>query len=159
MVQTAGFGGGGGGVSFPVVFFDGERETEIGNVVVYPSLDFKRFQSLLSQKIGISPQQFSVHLWLPESRRKIPVTGKFIFGAISREKGCSFVVVLKRSRRERRRKNHHDDAYPDDVAFFAGLPASTKPAPPENVMILRRNDDGFAALGFGRNQDILLLYV
>nr|POE95856.1 hypothetical protein CFP56_23604 [Quercus suber] len=29
---------------------------------VYPSLQFKGFQSILSQKIGISPHQFSVYL-------------------------------------------------------------------------------------------------
>lgn len=124
------------GVSFPVVFFDGERETNIGNAVVYPDMDFKSFQSVLSQKIGISPHQFSVYLADQRSsrspRKKIPITGKSNFSAISREKTCIFLVVLKRSRRERRRNNP------------SAIVQQNKIEPPANVMILKRNhvEDG-----------------
>lgn len=154
--------GGGGGVSFPVVFFDGERESQIGSVTVYPSMEFKRFQTLLSQKIGISPHQFSVHLSSPESRRRIPITGKVNFGAISREKNCFFVVVLKRSRRERRRKNHHHHRHDfhyddDDLVLYskanAAAAATDRPPMgrnlPPNVMLLRRD----AGIDLGHRHD------
>ncbi|KAH7512246.1 hypothetical protein FEM48_Zijuj12G0070000 [Ziziphus jujuba var. spinosa] len=132
---------GGGGVAFPLVFFDGERETDIGNIVVYPTLEFKRFQSMLSQKIGISPHQFSVYLSSQDTGRRIPITGRVNFGAISREKGYSFLVVLKRSRRERRRRSQQESA--GDVYFTSPMkPPPQKPVkknPPDNVMLLRRD--------------------
>ncbi|EXB38191.1 hypothetical protein L484_004096 [Morus notabilis] len=131
-----------GGVSFPVVFFDGEHETEIGSIAVYAAMEFKRFQALLSQKIGISPHQFSVHLSSPESCRKIPITGKVNFGAICREKGCFFVVMLKRSRRPRRRKSHHHHQdFLDDVILYPNADHSPmiNKNPPPNVMLLRRD--------------------
>ena len=102
-----------GGASVPVVFFDGERESNIGSVFVYPTLEFKGFQSIMSRKIGISPHQFSVYLAVGDEgggehqHWKIPVTGKFNFAAISCEKEDEerfFLVVLKRSRHERRRR-------------------------------------------------------
>ncbi|MBA0740104.1 hypothetical protein Gogos_013326 [Gossypium gossypioides] len=54
MVEAAAVGGvvAGGGVPFPVVFFDGECETGIGNVVIHPAMDFKAFQSILSRGGG-----------------------------------------------------------------------------------------------------------
>ncbi|PON43331.1 hypothetical protein PanWU01x14_275290 [Parasponia andersonii] len=140
MVEIAG-----GGVSFPIVFFDGESETDIGSFAVSPTLDFKRFQSVLSRKIGISPHQFSVYLSSPETRKRIPITGKFNFGAISSEKGCFFVVVLKRSKRERRRRSLTHQNLPEDL-YYSSSPAtaanphrSIKKAPPENVTLLRRD--------------------
>ncbi|KAF3442740.1 hypothetical protein FNV43_RR16657 [Rhamnella rubrinervis] len=125
-------------VSFPVVFCDGECESNIGVVVVYPTLEFKRFQSELSQMIGISPHQFSVYLSSQETRRRIPITGKFNFGAISSEKGCFFLVVLKRSRRERRRRSPLE--IPEDVYFTSSMKSQQpiKKSPPDNVMLLRR---------------------
>lgn len=139
-----------GGVSFPVVFHDGERESDIGSVIVSSSTEFKNFQSILSKMIGISSHQFTVYLAeykisLDSSakiRRRIPITGKVNFGAISGEKNSFFLVVLKRSRRERRRKVHENE----DDYYFASV-TKTKPKtnqpkkknPPENVMLLRRN--------------------
>uniref|UniRef100_A0A2N9FCH5 DUF7138 domain-containing protein n=1 Tax=Fagus sylvatica TaxID=28930 RepID=A0A2N9FCH5_FAGSY len=78
-----------------------------------PDFGIKGFQSIISRKIGISPHQFSVYLAVGDEgggehqHWKIPVTGKFNFAAISREKEDEerfFLVVLKRSRRERRRR-------------------------------------------------------
>ncbi|KAM1638694.1 hypothetical protein PS1_008683 [Malus domestica] len=136
------------GVSFPVVFSDGETETDIGDLVVYPKLDFSRFLSALSQKIGILPGQFTVFLSSPETRQRIPVTGKVNFSAISREKNCFFLVELKRSRRERRRKNHnyqvphhHQDFREDEYRNTASLGAQNpinKNLHLENVMLLKR---------------------
>ncbi|GFY97957.1 hypothetical protein Acr_12g0004980 [Actinidia rufa] len=80
--------GDGRGANFPVMFSDGEREINIGSVTIHPSLEFKTFQSGLSNKIGISPNQITVYLVylkntnLPmEGRRQIPVTSKMNFAA------------------------------------------------------------------------------
>ncbi|KAM3357384.1 hypothetical protein P3S68_020314 [Capsicum galapagoense] len=101
---------GGAGPEFPVVFYDGEREMNIGSIHIYPLLQFKAFQLMLSQRIGISPNQISIYLCdrkinsKLEDRRRIPVTGKANFGIICREIDCFFLVVLKRSRKSRNRK-------------------------------------------------------
>ncbi|KAF5750581.1 hypothetical protein HS088_TW03G00920 [Tripterygium wilfordii] len=117
------------GVSFPVVFYDGETEAGIGEVVVYPSLDFKTFQSILSRKIGISSNQFSTYLAdSKKPRSKIPITAKVNFAAVSRERNCFFLVVLKRSRRDRR-KNYN----------IQNEITNKKMNPHANVMLLRRD--------------------
>lgn len=97
--------------SFPVVLFDGEHEIDIGNVLVHPSLGFKRFQTIISQKIGISPNQISTSLVRrkkarssPEIRRKVPIDESSDFAAIARERDCFVLVILKRSRRRRSRR-------------------------------------------------------
>ncbi|KAK0584883.1 hypothetical protein LWI29_020307 [Acer saccharum] len=107
---------------FPVIFFDGDREINIGNVVVHPSLDYKSLQSTFSRKIGLSPNQFSVFLADRKTSRKIPITGKANFSAISREKDCLFLVVMRGSRdsRSRRQKRQPEQ-------------------PVSDVMLLRRN--------------------
>ncbi|KAL0316049.1 UNVERIFIED_CONTAM: hypothetical protein Scaly_1981600 [Sesamum calycinum] len=140
---------GGGGRAFPVVFFDGEREMDIGDVKINPALEYKRFQLLLSEKIGISPNQISIYLInrkknpkapFSEDRRRIPVTGKVNFGSICRQKECSFFVVLKRSRKSRNRRERMINS----VDFANFLPqvelsrASVHPLP-ENLILLRRN--------------------
>ncbi|KAG2686708.1 hypothetical protein I3760_09G020100 [Carya illinoinensis] len=130
------------GVSFPVVFFDGEREMSIGHVVVHPSLEFKNFQSILSRKIGISPHQFSVYLavkYRSETLRKIPITGKVNFAAISREKDCFFLVILKRSRRERKRRTRKEFQGDEYHASSMSVVQRRNKKVPENVMLLRRD--------------------
>ncbi|KAK4377782.1 hypothetical protein RND71_004078 [Anisodus tanguticus] len=114
----------GKGSVFPVIFFDGEREINIGNIRVQPTLVFKPFQLMLSERIGISPNQISIYVCDRkgskfEDRQKIPVTSKANFAVISREKHCFFLLVLKRSRKSRNRK--------------------TTPLIKENVFLLRRN--------------------
>ncbi|KAI3511996.1 hypothetical protein L1887_19158 [Cichorium endivia] len=95
---------------FPVVLFDGERETDVGNVKIHQDLLFKEFQMKLSQMIGISYNNLTTYLVdskkskISPERRKILITGKVNFAVIVREKNCYFLVVLKRSRRDRRRK-------------------------------------------------------
>ncbi|GAV57318.1 hypothetical protein CFOL_v3_00856 [Cephalotus follicularis] len=136
------------GVPCPVVFNDGETEMNIGNLVVYPSTNFKGFQSALSHKIGISPTQFTVYL--VDGRkfsagggvrfsRRIPVTAKSNFSAISREGESLFLVVLKRSRRDRRRQNTSDDV------------GSRRWDPPANMRLLRRNE----SCGYGMSEEVL----
>ncbi|KAE8689950.1 Nudix hydrolase [Hibiscus syriacus] len=125
-------GGAGREVPFPIVFFDGECETGIGEVVVHPTMDFKAFQSILSRKIGISPHQFTVYITASNNpRNRVPVTGKVNFSAVSREKDCFFLVVLKRSRRSRTRRGKKAESSP-----------AMKKEPPANAMLLRRGDGG-----------------
>ncbi|KAE8680628.1 Nudix hydrolase [Hibiscus syriacus] len=124
-------GGAGRPVPFPVVFFDGECETGIGELVVHPAMDFKAFQSILSRKIGISPHQFTVYITDGNNpRNRVPVTG-IDFSAVSRENDCFFLVVLKRSRRWRTRRGRKVEPS-----------HATKKEPPANAMLLRRGDGG-----------------
>lgn len=131
---------GGAGPEFPVVFFDGEREMNIGSIRVYPLLEFKAFQLMLSQRIGISPNQISIYLCDRKSskfedRRRIPITGKSNFGLIAVEKNCFFLVVLKRSRKSRNKKAAK-------MEFAGGIS-------PENLILLRRTDPEMNHLGYG----------
>lgn len=141
--------------SFPVVFFDGEREVDIGTVAVHPALGFKKFQAVISQKIGIAPHQISTFLVRrkkarasPEVRRKVPIDESSDFAAIARERDCFVLAVLRRSRRERRgrsRRGHrHDAAAAGGGEADAGLKKAVSiasAAVPEK-MILRRNPAG-----------------
>ncbi|CAL1360403.1 unnamed protein product [Linum trigynum] len=126
-------------LSFPVVLFDGEQEINVGRVVLLPSMNFKAFQSIISDRIGLSPNQFSVHV-ADRHRRgfQIPVTGKTNFSAITRNKGYFFLVLLKRSRRERRRRSPAAAA----VRKTAESQHRFDP-PPGNVMLLRRGGGGY----------------
>ncbi|PIM98634.1 hypothetical protein CDL12_28881 [Handroanthus impetiginosus] len=136
---------GGSGPSFPVVFFDGEREMNIGEVKIHPTLEYKPFQHMLSQKIGISPNQISIYLifrkknpnWpFSEDRRRIPITGKVNFALICRQKDCSFLVVLKRSRKSRNRRERMIEGVEfSDNEFSPPMMHSV----PENLMLLRRD--------------------
>ncbi|CAN4109458.1 unnamed protein product [Withania somnifera] len=87
----------GKGTVFPVIFFDSEREVNVGNIRIQPTFVFKPFQLMISERIGISPNQISIYLCDRkggcsefEDRRRIPVTGKANFAMISREKNCFF---------------------------------------------------------------------
>ncbi|CAN4113969.1 unnamed protein product [Withania somnifera] len=132
---------GGAGPEFPVVFFDGEREMNIGSIRIYPLLEFKAFQLMLSQRIGISPNQISIYLADEKSskfedRRRIPITGKANFGLISREKDCFILVVLKRSRKSKNKKTVVKTGYAGGFS-------------PENLILLRRTNPEINHLGFG----------
>ncbi|CAA0818786.1 Unknown protein [Striga hermonthica] len=140
----------GGWTSFPVVFFDGEKEINIGDVKVDPTLEYKPFQHMLSQKIGISPNQISIYLvdrgrsrrtLFAEDRRRIPITGKVNFGLICRQKNCSFLVVLKRSRKSRSRRERAANGV-EFAGFFSDGEFLQHPQMrpvPENLVLLRRN--------------------
>ncbi|XP_051148344.1 uncharacterized protein LOC127263392 [Andrographis paniculata] len=140
---------GGGATAFPVLFYDGERELDIGDVEISPMLEYKPFQQMLSQKIGISPNQISTYLVnrgrnhksaFAEDRRRFPITGKVNFASICRQRGCSFLVVLKRSRKSRnRRERMLSDAEISDYSpenEFSPNPAIPVPA---NLILLRRS--------------------
>ncbi|RDX67295.1 hypothetical protein CR513_53850, partial [Mucuna pruriens] len=115
----------GGSVSFAVVYFDGNREINVGTVTVDPSLNFKTLLSLISQRIGISPHQFSVYLAAVGSDRKIPVTAKVNLAAVRRD-GAAHYFFVKRSKRAKK-------------ASANGKDANLKTNPPEKVMLLRRS--------------------
>ncbi|GJT57214.1 hypothetical protein Tco_0992268 [Tanacetum coccineum] len=97
-------------VVFPLVLYDGEREIDVGHVKIRASLDFKQFQMMLKETIGISYNNLTTYFVdsnktkVPSERRKTLVTGKVNFAVLMQEKDCYFLVVLKRSRRDRRRK-------------------------------------------------------
>ncbi|KAI7992922.1 hypothetical protein LOK49_LG12G01959 [Camellia lanceoleosa] len=137
----------GGGANFPVVFYDGEREINMGSVRIEASQDFKNFQSGLSQKIGISPNQITIYLVdckkpksSTEVRRKIPVTGKMNFAAVVKETDCFFLAVLKRTRRNRRPKpKQKQGGSGSGVEFVDYLP--------EKLLLLRRNEPELNNLG------------
>ncbi|KAL3642748.1 hypothetical protein CASFOL_013563 [Castilleja foliolosa] len=140
----------GRGPSFPVVFFDGEREMNIGDVKINPTLEYKQFQVMLSQKIGVSPNQISIYLVdrkrNPKSsftgdRRRTPITGKVNFGLICHQKDCCFLVVLKRSRRSRNRRERTFNGE-DFADFWSESDFSSPPRiqlMPQNVVLVRRN--------------------
>ncbi|EEF29839.1 uncharacterized protein LOC8275751 [Ricinus communis] len=124
-------------MSFPAVLFDGEQETSLGNILISPSLNFKVLQSIISEKLVLSPHQFSIYLTdTKKNGMRIPVTGKIDFSTISREKDCIFLVVLKRSRRDRRRKTR-------EVSAAEMLQGRYDP-PPANMMLLRRDGNSVA---------------
>lgn len=119
---------------FPLAFYDGECELKIGHVDIRSSLDYKSFQQVLSQKIGISPNQMSIYLvdrkkskQYHQDQRKILITGRASFRLILKEKDCAILVVLKRSRRDRRRRSK------------LGNVESSYCVEPENFILLRRN--------------------
>ncbi|ONK71327.1 uncharacterized protein A4U43_C04F7340 [Asparagus officinalis] len=94
---------------FPVVFFDGDRDVDIGSIAVTASLDFRKFQSMIAQKIGASPHQISISLVRrkkarssPEIQRKVPIDELTDFSAIALERDC-FVLVVRRGSRSGRR--------------------------------------------------------
>ncbi|TKY53156.1 hypothetical protein E2542_SST24680 [Spatholobus suberectus] len=114
----------GGSASLAVVYSDGNREINVGTVAVDPSLNFKGLLALLSQRIGISPHQFSVYLAAVGSDRKIPVTAKVNLAAVRRD-GAGHYFFVKRSKRAK--KASGKDA---------------KKNPQEKVMLLRRSAAG-----------------
>ncbi|XP_074590537.1 uncharacterized protein LOC141846403 [Curcuma longa] len=104
-------------VYFPVVFFDGDREIDVGSVPLYSSLGFKKFQAVVSQRIGVAAQQISLSLVRrkkarvsPDVRRKVPIDETSDFASIVCERDCFILAALRRPRRERRgrsrRKGH-----------------------------------------------------
>ncbi|CAL5207465.1 unnamed protein product [Lathyrus oleraceus] len=91
----------GGGKQFPVVYCDGEREFDLGILMVDPTMNIKSILFILSQKIGISPYQFSVFIADNNTNRKIPFTAKLSLDTVTRDGGAEYIYV-KRSRRSKK---------------------------------------------------------
>ncbi|CAL9136053.1 unnamed protein product [Musa acuminata subsp. burmannicoides] len=131
--------------SFPVLFFDGDREIDMGSISVTPSLGFGKFQAVISQRIGVAPHQISMSLVRrrkagasSEVRRKVPIDETSDLGAIARERDCFVLAVLRRPRRERRgRSRRRNRAGDDGMEGRKDVPEMT---------ILRRNPAGSGGL-------------
>ncbi|MFS7928645.1 hypothetical protein Hanom_Chr04g00323161 [Helianthus anomalus] len=116
-------------VEFLVVFYDGDRQTDVvsvGNITINPLLDFKQFQKMLKETIGISYNNLTTYLIDNNSspdRRKILITGKVNFAVIALEQNYFFLVVLKQSRRDRRRKpnNNNNNILINKQALFVPI--------------------------------------
>lgn len=116
---------------YPVIFFDGEQEQDKGFVGIHSVLTFKRFQSLLSQKTGVPPNQLSTvfvcrrTLKDSEKRQRLPINGNTNFNILlnqhnpNKERDCYFLVSLKKSKRERKgsRKRGAETDIPDEWEF------------------------------------------
>ncbi|RZC25799.1 uncharacterized protein LOC114393834 [Glycine soja] len=127
----------GGSTSVAVVYSDGSREINVGTVAVDPTLNFKSLLTLLSQRIGISPHQFSVYLAAVGTDRKIPVTAKLNLATVRRD-GATHYFFVKRSKRNKKangngkdaaKKNHHHPR-PENVILLRRAAASAVRDPP-----------------------------
>lgn len=113
---------------YPLIFFDGEQEQDKGFVGIHSVLTFKRFQSLLSQKTGIPPNQLSAvfvcrkTLKGSEKKQRLPINSNTNFNILlnqhnpNKERDCYFLVSMKRSKKERKgsRKRGAESEMPDD---------------------------------------------
>eukprot|EP00250_Pteridium_aquilinum_P006169 c16140_g1_i1 orf=256-1827(+) len=99
---------------YPVIFHDGEREHDKGHIGVHSVLTFKRFQALLSQKVGLAAGQVSAVFVCrrttkdTDKRQKLPINENTNFNIIlnqhnpKSEKDCYFLVSMKKSKKERK---------------------------------------------------------
>ncbi|KAL8125790.1 hypothetical protein AgCh_013175 [Apium graveolens] len=116
-------------------FYDGKCETNMGQVEIKSSVDYKAFQTILGQKIGISPNQMSIYFVdgnndsKPMHQRRILITGKSSFDLILQGKDCTVLVVLKRSRKDRRQRSK----FTNPASYYFNVPQ------PNNFCLLSRN--------------------
>ncbi|KAH7296496.1 hypothetical protein KP509_26G025400 [Ceratopteris richardii] len=100
---------------YPVIFHDGDREHEKGYIGLHSVLTFKRFQALLSQKVGLPAGQVSAVFVCRRTgkdadnkRQKLPINENTNFNIIlnqhnpKSEKDCYFLVSMKKSKKERK---------------------------------------------------------
>ncbi|WOL15656.1 hypothetical protein Cni_G24437 [Canna indica] len=133
--------------SFPVVFFDGDREIDVGPLPLLPSLGFKRFLAAVSQRIGVSPHQISLSLvrrkkarTSPDVRRKVPIDEATDLPALAHERDCFVLALLRRSRREKRGRSRRKSRA-GQVGIGGDGEEGEKKALPE-MKILRRSSVG-----------------
>ncbi|KAH0471080.1 hypothetical protein IEQ34_000803 [Dendrobium chrysotoxum] len=89
--------------SFPIIFFNGIKEVDVGNILMSPSISFKIFKRLISLKLGIPARQILTYLVRQnnarssmEIRRKVQINELSDFAVIIKERGCFILAVLKR---------------------------------------------------------------
>lgn len=100
---------------YPVIFHDGDREHDKGHIGVHSVLTFKRFQALLSQKVGLPAGQVTAVFVCRRTaretdnrRQKLPINENTNFNIIlnqhnpKSEKDCHFLVSMKKSKKERK---------------------------------------------------------
>ncbi|KAL3642754.1 hypothetical protein CASFOL_013569 [Castilleja foliolosa] len=130
----------------PVVFLDGggEREMNIGDVEINPTLEYKPFQIMLSHKMRISPNQISLHL-LHRKPYPQPTDNNYDrrrnngykadLGLICRSnKERCFLVVIKRYRRSSRSADKLADFLSSER--YLSLPPRMR-LMPENIVMIR----------------------
>ncbi|KAH0470985.1 hypothetical protein IEQ34_000708 [Dendrobium chrysotoxum] len=90
-------------VSFHIIFFNGIKEVDVGNILMSPSISFKIFKRLISLKLGIPARQILTYLVRQnnatssmEIRRKVQINELSDFAVIIKERGCFILAVLKR---------------------------------------------------------------
>eukprot|EP00250_Pteridium_aquilinum_P017321 c23570_g1_i1 orf=251-1870(+) len=125
---------------YPVIFYDGEFEHDKGQVGVHSVLSFKRFQSLLSQKVGFPAGQLSAVFvcshtakGMDTKRQKLPINENTNFNIILNQhnpmwdKDCHFLVSVKKPKRERksmRRRSADVELGKEDDLLFSCSDAS-----------------------------------
>lgn len=114
---------------YPIIFHDGDRDHDKGQIGLHSVLTFKRFQALLSQKIGVPANQLSTVFVCKrtakdiDKRQKLPINENTNFNIILNqhnpiwEKDCHFLVAMKKSKKERKgsRKRTAEADNGDDV--------------------------------------------
>ncbi|KAK1391537.1 hypothetical protein POM88_010593 [Heracleum sosnowskyi] len=131
----------------PLSFYDGKCEINIGQVKIDTSVDYKAFQSILSQKIGISPNQMSIYFVDRSNnpnlmhQRRILITGKASFNLILQGKDCTVLVVLKRSRKVRRQNSKLSNFANPSYDFNVNNLAQQH----DNLLLLSRNMPAYFA--------------
>lgn len=105
---------------YPVIFNDGEMDVDKGMVGIHSVLTYKRFQSLMSQKTGLSPAQLSSVFVCRRTaddeegggggkkQQRLPIGENTNFNIFLnqhnplREKDCYFLCSVKRGKKDRK---------------------------------------------------------
>ncbi|CAA3031879.1 Hypothetical predicted protein [Olea europaea subsp. europaea] len=126
----------------PVVFFDGVKEINCGNVVINVGLEHTQFVSNVCEKIGKSPHQVSIFLVknpyspAPDGPLVVPAKEDINFDFLCLQNDIIFLVVWKRL--ELMSRNPWEMTNGNGVAFFNELmtkhhhhdwPVRNEPAP------------------------------
>ncbi|KAJ1407878.1 hypothetical protein SESBI_23908 [Sesbania bispinosa] len=116
----------GGNTPFTVICSEGDREINLGTIVVDPSMNFKRFITLLSQRVGIPSYQLSVFLVPAGSDRKIPITTKVNLAYIAGY-GSAYYFFVKPSENFRKSLTSNKNP-PQNVVLLRGEAAASASA-------------------------------
>lgn len=98
--------------AFRVLFSDGDRDIDRGEVVIDPGVTLRGLQTLVGDLIGVSSHQIKLYLLRqkkapsgrspPEFRRKTPIGEGTDFAAVARQKGYAVLAQVKGTRKDRR---------------------------------------------------------
>eukprot|EP00242_Pyramimonas_sp_CCMP2087_P009471 CAMPEP_0198215388 /NCGR_PEP_ID=MMETSP1445-20131203/49491_1 /TAXON_ID=36898 /ORGANISM="Pyramimonas sp., Strain CCMP2087" /LENGTH=203 /DNA_ID=CAMNT_0043891087 /DNA_START=119 /DNA_END=727 /DNA_ORIENTATION=- len=125
---------------YPIYFFDGETEREVGYIGVHSVLTYKRFQSLMSQKISLPVNQLSAVFVCRrtvndvEKKQKLPINENTNFCIIlnqhnpSRERDAHFLISVKKSKKDRkgvRKKVVEDEDDEEEAGELVGSPSQS----------------------------------
>ncbi|CAA7396846.1 unnamed protein product [Spirodela intermedia] len=128
-------------VALRLVFANGSREVDVGEVAIDPGLGFRRLQFLVCDRIGVPAEQISLFLALRrkarsslEGGKRTPIDERTDFAALVREKDGVVLAQLKQMKKDRRVKTGRN------LAREEALSARGKKSPPSfpEKTILRR---------------------